>query len=171
MIDITEVSVEVVEAHLKKHKSNILFDNYGMPDCCPKNELQCYHVTLQADDLPKLYLVGNFNKETSGTFRLMDVDRDVVLNRQEENRSLKVTNLMTGGEQFEQGINLLEDAGFEPVLFGKSLTAGGYVFIDGSHRAIAHFFNYGTIDGVSAFICIHPKMVNYCFYKHLPNLK
>lgn len=168
MINVYEVSVDVVESHLKKHRSNILFDNYDLPDCCPKSELKCYHVTLEKDDISRLYLVGNFNKETHGTFRLMDADKEIVLKRKEENRSARVTNLMTGGEQFSQGINLLEDPGFEPVLFGKDLIEGGYVFIDGTHRAIAHFFKNGTVDGMPVFICTHSKIVNYSFYRHLP---
>ena len=168
MTDLDEVTIDEVELHLNKHRSNILFDNYELPSICLRSEIKCYRAKIESSDMHKLYLVGNFHQETNGTCRLIEIDKDEVINRKDENRSVRLANLMSGGKDFKEGIDLFEDSDFEPVLFGKDLANGGFVFIDGSHRAIAHFITYGTLVGVSVFICVHSNMVNYRFYKHLP---
>jgi hypothetical protein len=168
---ITQVSFIEVENVLNKHDSNIRFYNYDMPECCPSNEFLCYKVKLQESDIDRLYLVGNFHNVTSGTCKIKNVDAHAVQSQEAEGRSMRLESLMNGGHKFQNGINLLDNDGFEPVLVGNDLYNGKVLFIDGSHRAIAHFIKHGNLSAIEVYVCIHPNIVNYSFYKHVARSK
>lgn len=138
--------------------------------CCSTNEFLCYKVKVQESDFNKLYLVGNFHNVTSGTCKLKDVDADAVQNQEAEGRSMRLESLMNGGQKFQNGISLLYNNGFEPVLVGNDFN-GKLLFTDGSHRAIAHFIQHGNLNDIEVYVCIHPNIVNYSFYKHVAKSK
>jgi hypothetical protein len=166
---ISEVPVTEVESVLAKHNSNVRFDNYDMPKCCPLDDFKCFKIRLEPGDIDRLYLVGNFAKVTAGTCKIINVDQAAVLKQEAEGRSARLNTLMNGDDHFKKGVNLLEDEGFEPVLVGKALEKGSLLFIDGSHRAIGHFIRLGNLLDIEVYVCIHANIVNYSLYKHVAN--
>lgn len=165
------VTVQEIEVMLTKHNSNIRLHNYGMPDCCPENELECFKVKFEQNDLGRLYLVGNFANVTAGTCKLSLLDAHAVQNQIAEGRSDRIRSFMSGGDEFQEGIDLLQADGFEPVLVGPNLENGKLLFIDGSHRAIAHFICHGNLNEVRAYACIHPNFKKYSLYRHVAHFQ
>lgn len=164
MINPTIVPISEVELHLANHHSNIRFNNYGMPNCCPKEEIVCYKVILDENDTNRICLVGNFRNVTNNTGRLSDIDRLAVLVQETENRGKRVNDFLHGRNEGEAGIDLIGNNNFAPVLVGIDLNEGPLVLIDGSHRSIAQCIRNGSMQGVPAYICMHPNMINYGFY-------
>jgi hypothetical protein len=167
---IKNIHLDQVRQLLERHNSNMRFNNYHLPDFCPENEFQCYKVTFDDEDIDRMSLVENFKDVSNKTCKLKEINRSAVLAQKEEDRGLRVKRLMDGGDQFERGVNLITDQGFEIVLVGRNLCKGSLLIIDGSHRAIAHYLNYGTLQGVSAFICVHNNIAKWGFYKPIANV-
>jgi hypothetical protein len=148
-----KVEVTEVQRHEQATESNVRLGGYHMDRHCPTNEFQCYRVQLAKQDEDRVFLLGltEFINLTQGQSCQL---RDVV---QAASAIPRVVSFI------EAGIDLQSRPGLELVVVARELQSAPLVVIDGNHRAIAQFFSQGSVEGVSAFVCVHPAIGQWPF--------
>lgn len=148
-----EVDISVIQRHEETTASNARLGYYHMDCHCPTNEFRCFRVGLEQQDEDNLFLLGLtefVNQTQSQSCRLRDVVRDASSIR-------RVESFITARLDLRSGI------GLELVLVGSDLHGAPLVIIDGNHRAIAQYLTHGSVDGVPAFVCVHPAIRHWPF--------
>jgi hypothetical protein len=153
MIVVGEVSLSVVQQHEEATTANARLGGYHMDLHCPTDEFRCFRVILDQRDDARLYLLGltEFINQTRGqTCRLRDVVREAASVQ-------RVASFITGG------LDLRTGSGLELVLVCRELQSAPLVAIDGNHRAMAQYLTHDSVEGVGAFVCVHPAISNWPF--------
>ena len=148
MIVVCEVTIADVQHHEQATASNARLGGYHMDRHCPTNQLLCYRVQLERPDEDRLFMLGltEFINQTRGqSCRLRDVLPGA-------SAIQRVASFITAG------INLRSRSGLELVLVAAELQCAPLVAIDGNHRAMAQFLAHGSVEGVPAFVCVHPAI-------------
>ena len=159
VVVVGEADITEVQRHEQATVANARLGGYGMDAHCPMNEIRCYRVMLESSDLDRLFVLQDFATHTPNrTCRL----RDVVPSTASLQR---VASFATAG------VDLRTHAGLELLLVGIGLDGGSLVAIDGNHRMIAHYLTQGSVDGVPAFIGVHPAMNRWPFVPPLARLQ
>jgi hypothetical protein len=112
---------------------------------------------LERQDDDRLFLLGlpAFMNQTQGrSCRVQDVI-------QSASAIPRVASFITAG------VDLRLRTGLELVLVATELHCVPLVAIDGNHRAMAQRLTYGGIEGVPAFLCIHPAIGQWEFVPQL----
>ena len=112
---------------------------------------------LERQDEDRLFLLGltEFINQTRGQSGRL---RDLLPTASTVQR---VASLITAG------VDLLSRSGLELVLVAADLQGAPLVAIDGNHRAMAHFLAYNSVEGVPAFVCVHPAIGQWHFVPSL----
>jgi hypothetical protein len=147
---IEDVDVATVRAHEEATDSNVRLCGYDMPVVL--SEVRASRVLLDADDIARLFLlgIGGLDEQTRcETWRVADVLPSA--------RTLDRVWSFIGG---------CVDLRARPELSLVIVTAGDerpLTLIDGNHRAMAQFLAYGTMEGVPAFVCVHPGFAQWSY--------
>ena len=145
------VELRDVEQHELKTGANSRLGSYGMSDVCPVNEFECFKGAFEVDDLERLFLLGMFAKHTrdhSGRLR------DVLESMSENDRV---------GSFFDAKVDVATRPELAVVAVTDDLYRGSLTLIDGNHRSISQFLRQRTIEGVPAFVCVHPQIRRWGF--------
>ena len=146
MVVTEEVDIAVVQRHEGATASNARLGGYHMDRHCPTTEFRCYRVRLEQSDENRLFGLTEFINQTRGqSCRLRDVLPGA-------SAIQRVASFITAG------INLRSRSGLELVLVTAELHGAPLVAIDGNHRAMAQFLAHGSVEGVPAFVCVHPAI-------------
>ena len=150
--NIRSSSIHEVQAHERATKANACLGGYGMVTHCPLADIVCMHITLTQSDLSRLFVLQDFAKCTRDqSCQLIDVvPASAILAAMEHQPKNAVNEL-----------DLTVAKGMELVLCGTSVDDGPLIAIDGNHRLLAHYIRSGSIEGVPAYIGIHPKMYDW----------
>jgi hypothetical protein len=120
---------------------------------CPTNQLRCFRVQLERQDEDRLFLLGLtefINQTRDQTCRL----RDVFSGASAIQRVASIINA---------GVDLRSRSGLELVLVATEPHGAPLIAIDGNHRAMAQFLAHGSMEGVLAFVCVHPAIGQWHF--------
>lgn len=146
MFVVGEVEIAEVQQHEQATSANARLGGYGMDAHCPTNEIRCYRVVLEEGDLDRLFVMQDFAAYTSnGSCRLRDVLPSIADIK-------RVASFTT------PSVDLRKRTGLEVILVGSDVDRASLVAIDGNHRIIAQYISQGSVDGVPAFVCVHPAM-------------
>lgn len=150
--NIRSSSIHEVQAHERATKANACLGGYGMVTHCPLADIVCMHITLTQSDLSRLFVLQDFAKCTRDqSCQLIDVvPASAILAAMEHQPKNAVNEL-----------DLTVAKGMELVLCGTAVDDGPLIAIDGNHRLLAHYIRSGSIEGVPAYIGIHPKMYDW----------
>ena len=154
MILITDVSLDSLRLHEKATAANATLGSYGMDKHCPLKEFRICRVQFQADDLERLFMIGEFAKHTvdhSGRLRSV---------------TAASADMPRVAAFLRDDFDLRSRSGFEPIFVGAAWEKAGLTAIDGNHRMIAQFLSGRGIEGVIAFVCIHPMIGKWPFVPH-----
>ena len=151
MQNLEEVSVSVVQAFEQAINSNARIDSYGLEKLCPVREYKAFKVKLEAHDIGRLYLLGEFVKHTAGHTGLV---ADILPAMGYNPRVLQFTATT---------FDLRAAAGKELVIVTPDERTGPLVVIDGNHRVIAQQLNYHTVEGILAYVCSHARVIEWGF--------
>lgn len=150
-------SLDEIQAHEIATGANARLGGYGMDEHCPLAEIVCMHVTLSEYDLERMFVLPDFRKYTRNhSCRLVDVNDATLLVAMER---------QPAGAQNE--LDLTTRNRMELVLVGTDLNQRPLIAVDGNHRLLAHYIRHRSIDGVPAYVGIHPNMYNWPFVPSL----
>lgn len=146
MIIVEEVDLFEVQRHELATEANAKIGGYRMDLHCPMHEFRCYRAVLESSDLNRLFVMQDFASLTvDNTCRLRDV--------------MPIAGNLARVKSFTtSNIDLRLRDGLELMLVGSELFGAPLTAIDGNHRMIAQYLTYYNVNGVSAYICIHPAM-------------
>ena len=148
MIVVGEVDISEVQRHEQATESYARLGGYHMDSHCPTHEFRCYRGQLEQQDDDRVFLLGLtefVNHTRCQSCRLQDV--------------VPAASAIQRVASFSiAGIDLRSRAGLELVLVAAELHGAPLIAIDGNHRAIAQFLARGSVEGVSAFVCVHPAI-------------
>ncbi|WP_259016710.1 hypothetical protein [Emticicia fluvialis] len=153
MKEITKVSLSIIQEHEVSCNSSITLNNHNLPDFCPINEVKCYRVLLEEDDINRIYLLweAGFNNLTkNNSFKLADLTVDA-------QELVRVKSFL------DNRIDLRTYANLEVILFGQNLEESSLTATDGNHRLMSQFLSYKSIAEVPAYIYTHEKINNWNF--------
>jgi hypothetical protein len=151
--DVRNSSLEEIQAHEMATGANVRLGGYGMDGHWPLAEVICMHVTLSGCDLERLFVLPDFKGCTwNHSCQLVDIN-DSALAVAMERQAAKATN----------DLDLTVRSQLELVLVGIDVSHGPLVTVDGNHRLLAHYTRHRSIDGVPAYVGIHPNMHNWPF--------
>lgn len=150
-------SLDEIQAHEFATGANARLGGYGMDEHCPLAEIVCMHVTLSECDLQRLFVLPDFRKHTRNhSCQLVDVN-DSALTAAMERQPVEMQN----------ELDLTTRTRLELVLVGTDVNERPLVTVDGNHRLLAHYIRHHSVDGVPAYIGIHPNMYNWRFVPSL----
>lgn len=111
---------------------------------CQPKEFVVSSVLLEHSDIDRIFLLGSYSKYT-------------------KNGSCKLTETLAAihDDPKVQGfisdvIDLTVNPELAIIIVTTEAECGALVITDGNHRAIAHYLQNQTIDGVPAFVCANP---------------
>lgn len=146
-------SLDEIQAHEIAMEANACLGGYGMDEHCPLAEIVCMHVALSECDLKRLFVLPDFRKHTRNhSCRLVDADDSALAVAMEGQPS---------GTHNE--LDLTTRNQLELVLVGTDLNERPLIAVDGNHRLLAHYIRHRSIEGVPAYIGIHPNMYNWSY--------
>jgi hypothetical protein len=156
MINITEISSQVVREHEKYTEANVTLGSYDMDKACPLQEIKLYQVTLEKSDAERIYLL---NEQTfiafakGNNFKLTDIHGVA-------EESKRVRSFL--GHEGRPAVDLRNTQLLAPILVASSIT-GALTIIDGNHRLSAQYLSNIDLSGVSAYLYVHPNMDQWEF--------
>lgn len=159
VVVIGDVELAEVQRHEQATAANARLGGYGMGTHCPLDQIRCNRVVLESGDLDRLFVLQDFAAQTHNkTCRLRDVMPGAVnLNR--------VASFTTAC------VDLRTHAGLELVLVSHGWDGTPLIAIDGNHRMIAHYITQCSVDGVPAFVGVHPAMNRWPYIPPLARMQ
>jgi len=150
--------LQTLRRHERATASNTTLGGYHMDKYCALGNFRILRGILEATDIERLYLLGQFAPYTNGrTCKLRDVRPEAVAPGQ-------ISSERVGS--FLQGkVNLALEKNLDVVIVSPEEVAGPLILIDGNHRSVAHFLSHGGIDGIPAFVCVHRSI---CRWPYVP---
>lgn len=154
---IESASLETLRSHEQATGANVRLGGYHMDLVCPTSEFQLLRVTLDDSDLTRLFLLGitEFAEYTAA-------------------RSCRVPDLLPEAGQVGRVASFVRDkvdlparADLALLIVSPDPRAGPLVLTDGNHRVMAHYLTHHNVQGVPAFVCVHPKIRGWNFMPRL----
>lgn len=146
MIVEEEVDIATVRRHEQDTNSAVRLGTHNLDRICETSQFRCCRVQLEWFDSDRLYLLR--------TPDFVSVTR---------NQSCRLSDVLPDASAIQRvvsftsvGIDLRLFPCLALVLVATDLHGVPLIAIDGNHRAIAQFLTHKTVDGVPAFVCIHP---------------
>ena len=146
------VKLASVIAHEHATYANVRLGGYWMNLLAPLDEMSCHYVTLDHLDAQRMFLLQDFRFCTT-------------------NISCRVTDLLPEGQAVameaaphlpDNQLDLRKQRGLELLLVGLSFDSPLLV-IDGNHRTMAHWYRHGSLEGVNAYLGLHPRIIDWEF--------
>ncbi len=153
---IAPIDLATLRQHERSTRANACLGRYGMCTYSPQDEFQLVRANFEPDDWQRLYLIEEFTRHTNGkTGRVIDLNF--------EDLSPTAKARVQSFTDPPSGIGLSPvDLRMHPQLAIIIVTADihdrALVIIDGNHRAIAQYRNFGPVAGIPAIVCIHGKI-------------
>lgn len=153
MTSIEPVTLHIVQAHERATDANVRLGGYHMDRVSPTAEFQLFRVTLVDADLGRLFLLGitEFGVCTAG-------------------ESWRVPDLLPAAALLPRVAPFVRDKIDLPARPDRALLivspdphTGPLVITDGNHRAMAYYSMHRSVQGVPAFVCVHPKIRGWNF--------
>jgi hypothetical protein len=138
--------IKAIRQHELNTGANATVGGYDMDKHCPLDECALHRVRLEAADRERVFLLPDFRKLTAGhSCRLRDVLKEAGSNPRVAAFSNPKVDLRTA-------------TNLELVVVSIATDGSPLIIIDGNHRAIAQYLEYGHLDDVPAYLCIHPHI-------------
>ena len=132
---------------------------------CPLREFECFNCKLEADDVERLFLLGQFAKHTTNlTGKTKDIEFDTL---SEHSKARVQSFLAPVKESGFRPLDLPQSPELALVVVTSDLENAGFTTIDGNHRSIAHYLQTKSMDGVPVFICVHPNISKWGYVPRL----
>lgn len=153
MTIVEPVTLATVQAHEQATAANVRLGGYHMDLVSATSEFQLFRATLEDVDLGRLFLLGldEFAVCTGGkSCRMPDL--------------LPVAALLPRVAPFiRDRIDLPARPDRALLIVSPDPHAGPLVLTDGNHRAMAYFSMHKSMQGVPAFVCVHPRIRGWNF--------
>lgn len=154
-----EVDIQKVKTHEEITHSNCKVGTYGMDEHCPLAEFQFYCATLEANDVDRLYLLGEFAKHTNNLTGKLKHVTNIGMDSKRIERINSFIN--PPSDSSLNPIDLRENSNLELIIVTPDIDMGPFTIIDGNHRAIAQWQRFKSIDGIRAYVCVHPEILKW----------
>lgn len=153
MIIVETVSLDVLQANEKFTDANIRLGGYDMDKVCPNEDFRILRVLLQDSDLDRLFVLGMYHEVTKDGSCLLKDTLPVALSK-DRVASFKRDN-----------IDLRTSSQLAPLMVART-EKGPLTLYDGNNRMLWQRLTHGSIEGIAAFVSIHPK-IN--LWKYIPS--
>lgn len=149
MNSIDPITIDYLRTHEQATNANVRLGGYKMDEQFPTAEIKCYRVELDGNDLERLFVLWDFAAATEHkSCRLVDV-------LQTQGHATAMENVP---QNTENDLNLATSDCIEPILMTTDLATGSLTITDGNHRMMAHYLGRSSVDGVCAYVAVHPMM-------------
>ena len=159
MNSVEKVPLEAVRDHENSTGANVRLGGYDMQLVSPPSEFRVFKATLADADTPRLFLLGitEFAVCTRNqTCRIADLIPEDAL------RISRVDSFVSGR------VDLPSRQDLALLIVAAEFDSGPMIIIDGNHRAMAQYATWQSMEGMPAFLCIHPNIFNW--NKFVPNM-
>lgn len=117
-----------------------------------------YRAILDDKDTSNIAVYWQFQEhtqdETCRLFDLLETAKDIP----------RVKNFTEGVPSKGYGpVDLRTLPDREPTIVTNSLDSHLLYVIDGNNRTIGHYLRHGSLAGVPAFVCVHPRMLEWAY--------
>ncbi len=156
MKQLASIDVNIVKKHLNTIRSSVCLERHEMPG--EIHEYQFFLGKLETEDFKKLTLWWEFDIHTRG-------------------RSCKLNDLLPTAKQLARvqsfifgdqasglkPLDLTSADAMELVLVTDNLHSDWFYMIDGNHRTMAHYMQGRSLQDLSVYVCVHPKMRTWIY--------
>ncbi|XOF33677.1 MAG: nucleotidyltransferase family protein [Candidatus Electrothrix sp. YB6] len=158
------LSLEELRKHEQNCETSVVLGSHEMDRHAPTDAFKLYKAMLEPEDTDSVYLLDcDFVPWTEGyTGRLRDFDQK----KADDSTRKRIESFITHSEQSgKQPVDLRSSPQLALTLICAQ-PDGPWVIIDGNHRALAQYRQYGSLADVPAYVCVHPEIGDW---RYIPN--
>lgn len=148
------IDCNVVSEFESRINGSIQINHESLIAMCPISEGQCYKVVLHYTDINRVFLLYAPNLTN------LTINRNYQLNETIE----EAGNEPRVQYWLDRNIDLSTSDSWAPVFVSPNLDTGSLVAIDGNHRLMAHFLTHKSIQGLQAYLFVHPNITNWKWF-------
>ena len=150
------IEITTVQRHLSARHSGVSLNLSAMPGA--PGEYRAFKVLLDSEDVKRLVLWWEFENHTKDkSCYLVDVLESAAINP-------RVKSFVDGNpSKGQKAVDLRTLPDMEPVIVTNDLESRFLYLIDGNHRTLGQHLSGKGFQDVPAYVCVHPKMMDWAY--------